>query len=69
MSDQVFRYRNVEDYLDPKVSGVAVSKKFATLQEAEKFQAFMRDGDEIRYYGICHLTGCCIRENDGESRK
>jgi len=61
MSDQVFRYNNEDDYRDPYVPGVAVSKKFATLKEAERFQALMRKGDTgSYYYGISHLTKCMV---------
>ncbi len=64
MSDQVFRYNSVEAYLDPYIAGVVVSKKFATLKEAKRFQTLMVKGDSSNYYGICHLTGWCIREED-----
>lgn len=61
MSDQVFRYISEEDYQNPYVQGVAVSKKFATLEEAKKFQAIMRKGDTgSYYYGISHLTQCMV---------
>ncbi len=61
MSDQVFRYNNEEDYRNPYKSGVAVSKKFDTLKEAERFQALMRKGDPTScYYGISHLTQCMV---------
>ena len=60
MSDQVFRYNNKEDYMDPYVPGIAVSKPFATLKEAERFQALMRKGDTINYYGVRHLTKCMV---------
>lgn len=75
MSDQVFRYTDVEAYLDPKILGVAVSKPFATLEEADRFQALMRKGDCGRYYyGICHRTKCAVfnvedkREKNERSR-
>jgi len=75
MSDQVFRYNNKDDYMDPYVSGIAVSKKFATLEEADRFQALMRKGDCGRYYyGICHRTQCAVfnvedkREKNERSR-
>ncbi len=56
MSDQVFRYISVEDYLDPRVRGVAVSKKFATLDDAFNFRDIMRKGDLVNFYGVCHFT-------------
>ena len=62
MSDQVFRYTDVEDYLDPRVCGVAVSKKFATLDEAFNFRDIMRKGDPVSFYGVCHFTR--MREED-----
>ncbi len=62
MSDQVFRYTDVEDYLDPSVRGVVVSKKFATLDEAFKFRDIMCKGDPVNFYGVCHFTR--MREED-----
>lgn len=62
MSDQVFRYNNVDDYLDPYVPGIAVSKKFATLDEAFDFRDIMREGDFVSFYGVCHSTR--MREED-----
>ena len=62
MSDQVFRFNNADDYLDPSVRGVAVSKKFATLDEAFDFRDIMRSGDPVRFYGVCHFTR--MREED-----
>ena len=62
MSDQVYRYSNVEEYLDPYVSGIAVSKKFATLDDAFNFRDIMRKGDPVNFYGVCHFTR--MREED-----
>ena len=62
MSDQVYRYSNVEEYLDSYVTGTAVSKKFATLDEAFTFRDIMRKGDSVSFYGVCHFTR--MREED-----
>ena len=62
MPDQVFRYNNADDYLDPYVVGIAVSKKFAIMDDAFNFRDIMRRGDPVRFYGVCHFTR--MREED-----
>ncbi len=60
MSDQVFRYNNPDEYLDPEVRGKPVSAKFDTWEEAESVRDLLRAGEPRFYYNIHHTTSVAV---------
>ena len=60
MSEQVFRYDNVEDFLNPRKKGTPASIKFDSLEEAMKVRDLIRQEDPEHYYNIHHYTSCCV---------
>jgi hypothetical protein len=55
MSDQVFRYKDESEYLDPEVPGTPVSAKLS-WDEAVRVRDLLREGESRYYYNIVHLT-------------
>jgi hypothetical protein len=62
MSDQVFRYNNPDEYLDPEVRGTPVSAKLS-LDEAVRVRDLLREGEPRYYYNIVHFTS--VTPNEG----
>ena len=64
MSDQVFRYDSMEEYLDPDISGTPVSAEFDTWDKAEMVRDLLRKGENRFYYNIQHTTAVAVIEGE-----
>lgn len=62
MSDQVFRYDSMGEYLDPDITGTPVSAEFDTWEQAETVRDTLRQGEPRFYYNIQHTTAVAVIE-------